>query len=140
MPLPGLRWRGPLVSVAAVLVAFVVRWLLRPALGPTAAPLQMFFLAVFVSAWAGGLFTGLLATLLSVVVAYGPFFDHPDGFFSLTTPDVFRIGVFLIIGVVFSVMSESWLKAVQREADQRKRLQQEQEGRVAALSTAADRS
>ena len=64
MPLPGLRWRGPLVSVGAVVVALLLRWALRPVLGPTDAPLQIFFLAVFVSAWAGGLFTGLIASLL----------------------------------------------------------------------------
>ena len=137
MPLPGLRWRGPLVSVGAVVAAFLLRWFLRPVLGPTEAPLQIFFLAVFVSAWAGGLFTGLIAALLSVLVSYVAFFPHPDGFFSLSTPDVFRVAVFLIISVVFSVMSESRLRVVEREGDQRARLQKEQEGRAAALSAAA---
>src|SRR5262245_18973046 len=137
MPLPGLRWRGPLVSVAAVLAALVLRWLLRPVLGPTEAPLQIFFLAVFISAWAGGLFTGLFAALLSVAVSYAAFFEHPNGFFSMLTADVFRVGVFLVIGIVASVMSESRLRMVEREADQRTRLQQEQEARAAALSTAA---
>ena len=137
MPLPGLRWRGPLVSVGAVVVAFLLRWFLRPVLGPTEAPLQIFFLAVFVSAWAGGLFTGLVASLLSVVVSYVAFFPHPDGLFSLSTADVFRVVVFLIIGAVFSVLSESRLRVVERERDQRARLQKEQEGRAAALSAAA---
>ena len=137
MPLPGLRWRGPLVSVGAVVAAFLLRWFLRPVLGPTEAPLQIFFLAVFVSAWAGGLFTGLVASLLSVVVSYVAFFPHPDGLFSLSTADVLRVVVFLIIGVVLSVMSESRLRVVERERDQRARLQKEQEGRAAALSAAA---
>ena len=117
MPLPGLRWRGPLVSVGAVVAAFLLRWFLRPVLGPTEAPLQIFFLAVFVSAWAGGLFTGLVASLLSVVVSYVAFFPHPDGLFSLSTADVLRVVVFLIIGVVLSVMSESRLRVVERERD-----------------------
>ena len=137
MPLPGLRWRGPLVSVGAVVVALLLRWSLRPVLGPTDAPLQIFFLAVFVSAWAGGLFAGLIAALLSVVISYVAFFPHPDGFFSLSTTDVLRVVVFLTIGVVFSVMSESRLRVVKREGDQRARLQKEQEGRAAALSVAA---
>ena len=105
MPLPGLRWRGPLVSVAAVLAALVLRWFLRPVLGPTEAPLQIFFLSVFVSAWAGGLFTGLVASLLSLAVSYVAFFDHPAGFFSLSTADMFRVAVFLVIGITASVMS-----------------------------------
>ena len=125
MPLPGLRWRGPLVSVGAVVAAFLLRWFLRPVLGPTEAPLQIFFLAVFVSAWAGGLFTGVVASLLSVVVSYVAFFPHPDGLFSLSTADVFRVVVFLIIGAVFSVLSESRLRVVERERDQRARLQKE---------------
>jgi PAS domain S-box-containing protein len=137
MPLPGLRWRGPLVSVAAVLAALALRWFLRPVLGPTEAPLQIFFLAVFVSAWAGGLFAGLTAALLSVLVSYIAFFDHSNGFFTLSTVDIFRVGVFLIIGVVLSVMSESRLRMVERDADQRDRLQKEQEARTAALSAAA---
>ena len=63
MLLSGPRWRDPLVPVTAVLVAFALRWWLRPVIGETAAPLQLFFLAVFVAAWAGGLPTGLFATL-----------------------------------------------------------------------------
>jgi K+-sensing histidine kinase KdpD len=71
--------------------------------GPDRGAAPDLFLAVFVSAWAGGLFTGLVASLLSVVVSYVAFFPHPDGLFSLSTADVFRVVVFLIIGVVFSV-------------------------------------
>ena len=51
------------------------------------------------SAWAGGLFTGLAAALLSVVVSYFAFFEHPNGFSALSTPDLFRIGFFLIIAI-----------------------------------------
>jgi PAS domain S-box-containing protein len=137
MPPSGPRWRGPLVAVAAVSAAFALRWSLRSVIGATDAPLQMFFLAVFVAAWAGGLITGLVATLLSVVVAYSAFFRHPDGILSLASPDVFRISVFLLIGTVFSVLSESRLRALEREARQRVRLQEEQERRAAALSAAA---
>ena len=138
MPPSGPRWRDPLVAVAAVLVAFALRWSLRPAMGGSEAPLQMFFLAVFVAAWAGGLLAGLFATALSVGIAYFAFFQHPAGPFSLATPDVLRIGVFLAIGTVFSVMSESRLRALEREAERRRELQAEQERRASALSSAAE--
>ena len=138
MPPSGPRWRDPLVAVAAVLVAFALRWSLRPVMGGTEGPLQMFFLAVFVAAWAGGLLAGLFATLFSVVIAYAAFFQHPAGPFSLSTPDVLRIGVFLASGMVFSVMSESRLRALEREAERRRELQEEQGRRTSALSSAAE--
>jgi PAS domain S-box-containing protein len=138
MPPSGPRWRDPLVAVAAVLVAFALRLLLRPVMGGTEAPLQMFLLAVFVAAWAGGLLAGLFATLLSAALVYFAFFPHPGGVFSPSIPDVFRIGVFLAIGAIFSVMSESRLRALEREAEQRRQLQQEQERRATALSNAAE--
>src|SRR5215213_6466764 len=115
----GPRWRDPLVAVIAVLAAFALRWALRPVVGDTAAPLQMFFLAVFVSAWAGGLATGLLATFCSLVLSYAAFFEHPNGLLSLAVPDLIRMLVFLVIGIVISVMSESRLVVIEREADQR---------------------
>jgi PAS domain S-box-containing protein len=134
----GPRWRGPFVAVAAVLVAFALRWSLRPVVGATGTPLQTFFLAVFVAAWAGGLVTGLFATLLSVVLAWVWFFAHPAGMLSISNADVLRIAVFLVIGAVISILSESRLRALEREAQQRVRLQEEQMRRAAALSAAAD--
>src|SRR5215218_1953563 len=134
----GPRWRDPLVAVMAVLAAFAFRWWLRPIVGDTGAPLQLFFLAVFVAAWAGGLATGLLATFSSLVLAYAAFFEHPNGLLSLAVPDVIRVAVFLVIGIVFSVMSESRLVALEREADQREQLLSEQAARAAALTAAAE--
>ena len=107
----GQRWRDPLIAVAAVLSAAALRWSLRPLIGPTDAPLLMFFLAVFVAAWAGGLATGLFATFGSVVLSFAAFFEHPDGLFSLAAPDILSIAVFIIIGIIFSVMSESTVES-----------------------------
>ncbi len=122
----------------AVLAAFALRWWLRTVFGETGAPLQMFFLAVFVAAWAGGLANGLLATFSSLVLAYAAFFQHPDGLLSLSRPDVIRAVVFLIIGIVFSVLSESRLVALEREAAQREQLIAEQSARAAALTEVAE--
>ena len=79
MPLPGLRWRGPLVAgwggPRRVLAPVV------PAAGTgpdrRAAP---DVLSGGVRVGVGRrLVRGLLATLLSVVVSYVAFFPHPDG-------------------------------------------------------------
>ena len=78
--------------------------------------------------------TGLFATFVSVVLSFAAFFEHPDGLFSLAAPDILRISVFLIIGIIFSVMSESRLKALEREAEQHRRLLEEQDRRAAALT------
>src|SRR5258705_11258551 len=107
MPPSGPRWRDPLVAVAAVLVAFALRLLLRPVMGGTEAPLQMFLLAVFVAAWAGGLLAGVFATLLSPAPAYFSFFPPPGGGFSPSIPDLVPIRGFLAIGATFSWIVEA---------------------------------
>ena len=137
MARPVSRWRAPFVAVVAVLLAFLLRTLLQPITGPTGAPLQMFFLAVFVAGWAGGLGAGLLATALSLVVAYLAFFSHAAGFFSPSTQDLYRVIVFVVIGAIFSIMSQSRLSALAREEHHREALQREQQQRLAALEEAA---
>ena len=131
------EWRGPLVAVLAVLVAYAVRAALSSVIGPFDAPLQMFFLAVFVAAWTGGLAAGLLATALSVVVAYLAFFPDPPGLLSLSTTGLIRILVFSVIGTVFSVMSGARLRSQARETLHREELQAAQERGAVALAAAA---
>ena len=134
MPPSGPRWRGPFVAVAAVLVAFALRWSLRPLIGATDAPLQMFFLAVFVAAWAGGLLTGCSRPSCRWSSLTRPSSSIPTACSRCAAPDIFRIGVFVLIGIVFSVMSESRLRRSSARRSSARRLLEEQDRRAAALA------
>ena len=64
--------RGYVVAVAAVGVAAALTLALQPYIGTAISPL--FFAAVVVACWSGGLRPGLLATVLSALVVEGVFF------------------------------------------------------------------
>ena len=50
--------RGILVAIVSVAIAYALRSSLTPVIGPTSAPLQLFFLAVFITATVGGQWPG----------------------------------------------------------------------------------
>src|SRR5438552_4580099 len=91
-----------LLSVAAVLL---LTFLIEPL--RTKTNYMLFFGAVMVSAWYGGLWPGLLAVLLSTLSsAY--FFLPP--FYSLglkSWDDLLRLGMFVIMTVLISSLNES---------------------------------
>jgi PAS domain S-box-containing protein len=118
-----------LVPVLVVAVTQALRPALAPWLGPQTSPVQMFsFLAVFIAAWTGGLWAGLLAMPLSIAAAYlgaalagtplAPF--DPRG-------DVARIALFTVIGIIFSVLTESHLRAQRRLAQADAKTREERE-------------
>ena len=74
--LPG--WRGYVFAVGMVALALLVRWALPEALG-SRVPFPTLFLAVFASAWVGGLGPGLLASALTIAsgVVVFPISDAP---------------------------------------------------------------
>ncbi|MBW4643159.1 MAG: PAS domain S-box protein [Goleter apudmare HA4340-LM2] len=101
---PQLRNYG--IAVLTVAVTLVLMLALDPWLGMSRSPFLLFFGAVMVSAWYGGWKAGLLATLLSVVLS--DYFFIPS-LHSLTTnlPDVVRIGLFALQGLLFSLLCKS---------------------------------
>ena len=82
--------------------AFFIQWKYGNDVQPFAW--FLFYPAVFLSAWLGGLRGGLLATFTSVVIVWW-FFIPPVFSFSLQSPvSLISIGVFTLMGVVFSVV------------------------------------
>ena len=69
----------------------------------TEAPFLLFFAAVMASGWYGGARPGLVATLASAFVA-SLFFMERRGDFDADTWKVLRIGVFVLEGVITSVL------------------------------------
>ena len=78
-------------------------------------PFLLFFSAVIVSAWYGGLKSGLLATFLSVLLI-DYFFLPPVYELSLDLSNFVRIGLFGLQGLLFSILCEV-LKIAKRWAD-----------------------
>ena len=100
-----LRYGLAVLSVAA---ALSITQLLRTYFEPT--PNSLFFCAIVVSSWFGGLGPGLLSGLLSVgVIDY--YFIFPRYTLGVTPEDVPRLAVFLV-----SAASISWLSGGQRRA------------------------
>ncbi|WP_445632681.1 histidine kinase [Nostoc sp. DSM 114161] len=104
------------VAVLSVTLAVVLMLMLDPWLSMSKTPFLLFFSAVMVSAWYGGLKSGLLATFLSVLLS-NYFFISPVSQLSFDLSNSVRIGLFAIQGLLFSVLCEV-LKTAKRTADE----------------------
>jgi len=92
------------VAVVAVVLALLLMLLLDPWLAIAKTPFLLFFGAVMVSAWYGGLGPGLLATFLSALLsAY--FFLSPIYYsLDLDLSNSVRLLLFVLQGILFSVL------------------------------------
>jgi PAS domain S-box-containing protein len=100
------------IAVSGVLLAAIVRSALDPLLGSD-LPLFIFVLPVIVAGWYGGLWPGLLATVLSLligdylfIVPRGAIFQHED---FLSTH---RVLTFAFIGLLSSILCDKNRKAI----------------------------
>jgi len=103
------------VAVLNVALALVLMLMLDPWLSMSGTPFLLFFSAVIVSAWYGGLKSGLLATFLSVLLS-NYFFLPPVYQLSFDLSNCVRIGFFALQGLLFSVLCEA-LKTSKRGAE-----------------------
>jgi signal transduction histidine kinase len=103
----------PVIGLAVLLTS------LLPHLEPT--PSMLFFAAVSVSAWFGGLGPGLLATGLSIL-ALDFFFVDPVYAFGVGVADAVRLGVFGLVSILISSLDETRrrLQAALREQNRHK--------------------
>jgi PAS domain S-box-containing protein len=91
------------VAVLAVVLALMLMLWLDPWVSMTNSPFLMFFGAVMVSAWYGAMEPGLLATLLSALIsAY--FFVDPKYSLALTLSGTVRVLLFMVEGILVSVL------------------------------------
>ncbi len=101
------------VAVLSSLLALLLRFLLAPVLKEN-APLLVFIMPVMLSAWYGGFKPGLLATVMSALI--GTYFFLPPLYSVdfIRFPDIVRLCIFLVEGVLISSLSEALRKAKQR--------------------------
>jgi PAS domain S-box-containing protein len=94
----------------------LIQSLLVPMFGgdPDASPFIVFFAAVMVAAWFGGLWPGLLATVVSALLSWY-FFLAPPYSFDLSFGQGLRVAVFVVEGVIISGLAQA-LHFSRREA------------------------
>src|SRR6516164_6371116 len=99
-PLSALRRYG--IALLSVSIATLLRYYLNPLLG-VRSPLLFHTFAIAVAAQYGGIISGLIATLLSVL-ATDFFFIAPLHAIGLEDPaDILALSVFSIVGICFSI-------------------------------------
>ena len=92
-------------AVLTVVVATLARWPLQKELGVN-VPFLLYFPAIIVAGWLGGLGPALFSTALSAFAA-GFFFMEPTYSFRLATRgELLRLSLFLGVGVFISLMIE----------------------------------
>jgi PAS domain S-box-containing protein len=121
--LKGIRPRLAPYAVALLAVgsASLLTFLLYSQLFPTIFPL--FFAAVAISAWYGGIESGLLATFISTL-AINYFFMEPVFSHSVaTTDDIIRLSVFLLVTILISLLNTELRRAKQQLETSMQKLQ-----------------
>ena len=103
------------IAVLIVTLALVSMLMLDPWLSMSETFFLLFFSAVMVSAWYGGLKSGLLATFLSALLS-NYFFLPPAYELSFDLSNSVRIGLFALQGLLFSILCEA-LKNAKKQAD-----------------------
>ena len=100
------------VALLNVALALAVSLLLSSLIQPT--PLALFYVAVMVSAWYGGLRPGLVATLLSTLVI--SYFIPPYNLLSIIhVGNVLRLGVFVLAALLISGLNQARRTALRQE-------------------------
>lgn len=106
------QWLHYSTAALSVVVALLLTQWLKPFIAPTISPL--FFAAVMFSAWYGGLGSGLLATVLSVLAS--DYFLIPP-FYALgraSGADLLQLLIFSLVALLISSLNASLRAAKQR--------------------------
>lgn len=110
--------KGVLRAILATFPAFVslvLQWVLWPLIQPFAWIL--FYPAVFVSSWIGGLSAGLWGTVISTILVWW-FFVPPEHSFAKEDPRYFlAAGVFVGMGILFSLFHDRLRRATQQATE-----------------------
>ena len=129
----GLR---PLLALLPPVVAFILQWMFWPVIQPYAW--FLFFPAVFISSWIGGLLPGLASTFISTVLVWW-FFIPPYYSFHLEKPiSIVSITIFSIMGIFFSITHSRLQKANKQSAETNATLRASEENLSVTLRSIGD--
>jgi len=110
------------IAILSVVLALALMLGLDPWLGTITTPFLLFYGAVAIAAWYGGLKPGVVATVLSVLFS-SYFFHYPTYAFTVDPDDLLRLGLFALQGVMVSYLCEELHTAKQRAEIDRQREQ-----------------
>lgn len=110
----GDRTKPYLISVGIVVCALLLTFLLKPLLGAINFPL--FYAAVAISAWYGGMEAGIVATLLSTLTIQYFFILPLDHLAVDNFAHIVRLSVFVLVTLIISSLNSD-LRAAKRRID-----------------------
>ena len=120
------------VGILAVILAAMLMLMLDPWISMSQTPFLLFFGAVMISAWYGGIASGMLATGLSAVVSEY-FFLFPAYSLALEGENMIRLSLFSLQGVFVSSLCQALHAAKTKSAVSLRSLSRARE-RLAAVS------
>ncbi len=100
-------WRGYVVALATATTAILLTLVLHPAIEPSVFPL--FYAAVMVTAWYGGLGPGLLATIVAVAAIESLFIRNPQPLWYLH--GYVRLSLFVAVALLISSLTAARKRA-----------------------------
>lgn len=117
------------------LAAFALQWTFWAAIQPYVW--FLFFPAVFISSWLGGMIPGLVATVFSAALATWFFIPPQFSFVGETPMALVLIGLFIVMGLLFSLSHERRIKAI-KQADEANAVSRTSKERYRLLFEAMD--
>ncbi|HYE73975.1 MAG TPA: PAS domain S-box protein, partial [Blastocatellia bacterium] len=114
-------------SVVTIAATTLLRFLLNPILS-TGVPFILYYPAIVLCAWFGGLWAGLLATALSGIIAWYLFLEPRFSFADHSSAELAQLLTFLIAGTLISLLAESLHRSKRKteESEARERERREE--------------
>lgn len=107
-------WQAALIAVVSVTLTFFLRLAIDAPLSgrPT---LEIFSIPIMISAYLGGIYAGMLATTLSLLIADYYFLPPFHSWSVASAGDRWQLGFIVVAGVVISCLNEAMHRARRRE-------------------------
>ncbi len=119
------------VAVLTVAAALLLQLALQPLMERES--FLLFFVAVVIVAWYGGQGPGLLATILAALVIK---FIEPDYWLEWDLASITKLGIFIVAGLLISLLSASRKRAAESLRQARDELERQVQERTAELARA----
>jgi PAS domain S-box-containing protein len=107
-------FRAYIVAVSLPALALTAQYIIYSRLGGTPSPFLLIYPTVFFICWIGGLWPGLVATLLSALGAWYLFLPPHFSFGLPPLADGLKLAVFTVTGILFSVFVSASQDALTR--------------------------